>query len=887
MEPRSKRRRIEIEQPKKRIRSIETEFKVQEKNNTIFRNSIQDTLGIDLEAWIGLVHMCSKYLFMLKFANNQFYKCFKIAIVESKIVLKYNGDSTKSKTKHSHCTKKVDYNMWASIVIIKDNRKEYKIYRMLITELETVLYNMFTKNIEWINTKSPESTIPSTIIRACVSYFPNAIKNIKHELIDIGRHIHQTLDVIKMIRDYGTEKYSILSAGIVDDEEDDDDIASITVLTNTFTKSRVSTYTGSSIDVPPKPGHQKLYYRQFMCISKDHKLEIEDDEEETFPQVHPYDISLYAFIEARKRSNDSKTWVLDNYDQVCREIRSYSSEKKRMVLSELAYLKQFIFGAQSSVINMGYVVEVEKLISSPLSIHSSNHLFYRVASEIDGNTVLQFDRLKVSVVDVALAVGYYNIKYSSIFKLVSQDAMKWDQSNIFLTMPTSLYQTVVESIVFFECFRSRNPLSCQLYPIIAQRYIHGSSGELEQCINIIKRTVRNTRLNIDPKTIWDSRLTDDDAVYYRLLPKILAKYRDKETLLAKLVHPYNAQNTMLFGPTYKWCEKHTFDRNHTERFVNRVESNALRKINWGFSGWSGKIGNIYVGLDAFFSPKNRQVMAYYMVKNIYEFLIKTEHMRGKYEDLLIAIESVLSSEKTKNIDSFSDEDVLNIPLFMKTRQTYDPENPTLSDYTAADIFKLCADEMTPSHVAMDIFESISARKHDSDSTHKKNISIQSFAQFLPTAKTVAELVEQELKSRDLYKREIKLENETDFLTFFLESIERLSYFHATNNNEDENRLDTKYRGNQNVKSFADRWLPIDTRVIQNNNRFCAIPVYYRESSPIYSNQFIPCLWSISKKFTRERSFIKNTIRDMGDIGSLMVADEELINCMLCRPIKCM
>jgi hypothetical protein len=250
---------------------------------------------------------------------------------------------------------------------------------------------------------------------------------------------------------------------------------------------------------------------------------------------------------------------------------------------------------------------------------------------------------------------------------------------------------------------------------------------------------------------------------------------------------------------------------------------------------------------------------------------------------------------------FSDTDMVDIPFDINLSNKYnsllaESEDYTIFDYVHVQLYMLCADARLPNNIAVDVFESTVMKNHKLDEQNRKHVPLTRDITNLTQIQSNTHLLNQHLKSTNQHRQDYgvngNLETDSelpdptpeDFFIFFVESLERLSYFH-TDLDDSGNVGDATFRGNQlDMPKPHERWLQFDNQLIKGQERIWNIPLYYDDERPVCSNNFIPTLWTVSSRFSNNKKLLRNRLRFDSRLTSLMTADPEFLNCLMCYPI---
>jgi hypothetical protein len=869
---------------KKRVASVVQEVRSQEKLLREKEKSFSESTGISVCEWNQFITFCTNLMIYWRYAHDKFHKCFKQRISDHGIELRCNGNASRTKIKQSHSPKHIDDSIWVDIILILDGSEEYKMIRLLRTEFNSIMMDMFIHR-DWMSVDVPEYSIPSIVLRGGLRFFNKVmiemVGNVNPFVIKLGPFVHECIDIFVLVREYGSSDQDLLKRTQDIEEEEN----SSTHMDSDDTLSSLSSICSNSLSGPGKRSQSTRFFYMIVPTSIC---------EET--KVHPYELSLFAFIEAKKHSSVNGRHVYENYEAISDHIRNMDKESLGEIYNNIRILKKYIFGDTNEDFNIAHIMMIQRIAVPPRTTIDNKRMVYSVKERLEDKVVLSFDRKHVQVMDLFLAIEYLRLKYRRMFKIVVADCLSWNEQEILLELETNQYDALINSIVFFESFRSKCHHSCPIYPIVAQRYLFGSLAETEQSVNVILKLIRDTRFSTQKAKRWLSHNSQDDVEYMALLPKIIKRYRTFSYLWERMVAPYNKNLGMLFGPTKRWEKKQESSEINAAKFLERL-SMGRERINWGFTGFNPEIGNIYIGLEAFFSVKARHMIRYSTLKRVFNHVHQQGWFKTKYPDLMWLLETLLTGGIILNIEDYGDHDLVDIPMFLDGSKSIEKgrSDYRIWDFVHVQLFKLCADEDLPTSHVIDLFENIVMRNFDINDTMKKNVSPSNFNKYSKEMESVKHMVKDELKESKMYKADYELDydedspglrrpDEAEFFTFFVESLERLSFFHTQYGDGN----DPWYRGSQkDLPKGLSRWLPFDNALVKGDKvTLQRIPVYFDEDfKPVFSDSFIPKIWGLSQKFSGDKKQIRKSLRMTSNIPSLMLSDKELLNCILAKPIR--
>lgn len=933
------------EDSNKRVKSIRHVLDTQ-------RNILQETelifcseFGVALRMWHAFVSFCSRLMVYKRILNASFHACIKQSLKHHKIELRYASNANRSKIKQSHSPKKIEEDMWIEIFILMDGIGGYKMYKLLQTEFHFVMMSLFSTFTYWMTHNemvNSETVIPSVLLRGCLRYFGRELvlklfPDIKPFLLELQPCLHEAIDIFKMVQLYGDHTTNALvknSEQTEDDYETNSDTeAEADVVSTAYAESGASADVLSSLSslysktpsisanghvertIPEKKKLFSSYFYMELPMER-----VKRDKEEL--AIHPYDLGLYAFVEAKRNGNS----LYESYKKVVQQLKNDSNQDK--VVEQLNQLKTYIFG--KGEFNLAHIIMAEKIVSMPKTSLDVTRLFY-TAEVKEESTHLVFNRATTMTLDVVLALKYLNVKYRRMFQLDISNAIHWDSNIIRVTMDNTQYKTLTDSILFFESFMARSDYCVPLYPVLAQRYLSGTPAEAEQCVKIILKLIRETRFSTRESSRWVSNANDEEIEYLKLLPKIIQRYNSYSFLWSRLVYPYSHRMGMKFGPSERWAREQSLNENNAMKFTEK-QKYGKNKVNWGLSGFNGELGgNIYMGLESFFAIRTRHIINYFSLKRLYSYIKTQSWFQTAYPELSNTLDLIMDGTVIPEIIFYGDQDLVELPFTVDgskfTKVMNNNQLPSLWDYVHVQLFKLCADTRFNVSYAIDIFENLIMRNNvlTQAEGNKKSIAISNFSFLLPQMTTVRDMVTDDLKEKGYFQSDYELDieedneslerpNEIDFFAFLLESLERLSFYHTDITRvtepvqeEEEGELEEEpkegdevveekvtpfispenvdYRGSQRrLPRAQSRWLPFNNRLIRDKH-LNDLPIFYDKETfkPVYSNSFIPTMWTISYKYTGSRKLIRNSLRQKSEITSFMFADPDLINCLVCYP----
>lgn len=946
-----------VDNTNKRVKSVKYVMESQRELLQETESKFCSEFGVTLDVWNEFVAFCSRFMVYKRTLNDSFHVCVKQSLHEHNIQLTYVGNANRSKIKQSHCPRKIDEDMWIEIFILMDGIGGYKVYRLLTTEFHFVMTSLFSTCNSWMKHNSSviqsETIIPSVLLRGCLRYFPKTIiisklfPDIKPFLIDeLQPHLHEVIDIFKMVQLYGDQMNNVLvrsgSEQQIDEYDTCSDGDSVDVVSTAYAQSGAtevlsslsSLYSSKSTCVGGVdrtiPEKQKLFSRYFYMELPMERVRRGDNEE----MIHPYDLGLYAFIEAKKQQSGS---IYENYKKIVTLLKSADERTQDKVIEQLNKLKEYIFG--KSDFNLAHIIMSEKIVSIPKTSLDFTRLFYTLEKLEDKSNMI-FYRSNTMVLDVVLALKYLNVKYRRIFQLDVFNSIHWDNDVIRITLNNDQYKTLTDSIIIFESFMARSDYCVPLYPLLAQRYLNGTPAEAEQCVKIILKMIRETRFSTRESSRWVSNANDDEIEYLKLLPKIIARYNSYSFLWSRLIRPYSNRMGMKFGPSERWAHKQSSNESNAMKFTEK-QKYGKNKVNWGLSGFSGEMGGIYIGLESFFATRTRHIINHYSLKRLCTYLEDEIWFYESYPKLATALELIMDGTFIPDIIFYGDQDLVELPFTVdgeKFTKIINNNNKKyeLWDCVHVQLFKLCADSRFSMSLAIEIFENLIMRNNVLTQVdgNKKSIAMNNFSFLLPQMTTVRDMVTDELKTNNCFQSDYNLDideedetlerpNEVDFFVFLLESLERLSFYHTDvtrvkqspetesieevtvetiqqqEGEEEENMEESEkeeivsfispenidYRGSQKKMPRSHlRWLPFNNRLVSEQEHF-NLPIFYDKITfkPVYSNSFIPTMWTISHKYTGSRKLIRKSLRQTSDITSFMLSDPDLINCLVCYP----
>lgn len=895
--------------------------------------------GVALNVWHAFVSFCSRLMVYKRILNASFHSCVKQALRHHDIQLRYASNANRSKIKQSHSPKKIEEDMWIEIFILMDGVGGYKVYRILQTEFHFLMMSLFGTFTYWMTHNemvNSETVIPSVLLRGCLRYFSKELviklfPDIKPFLLELQPCLHEAIDIFKMIQLYGDHSSNALVKDVEQTEDDyetnSDTEAEADVVSNAYAESGVSADVLSSLSslyskIPSigevnrtLPEKRKLFSSYFYMELPMERVKRGEKEELA---IHPYDLGLYAFVEAKK----SGTSLYESYKRVIQQQLKESTQTQDVVIEQLNQLKSYIFG--KGEFNLAHIIMAERIVSMPKTSLDVTRLFYTTDTQEDKTSMI-FDRANTMTLDVVLALKYLNIKYRRMFQLNISDAIHWDSNVIRITMDNTQYKTLTDSIIFFESFMARSDYCVPLYPVLAQRYLSGTPAEAEQCVKIILKLIRETRFSTRESSRWVSNANDEEIEYLKLLPKIIHRYNSYSFLWSRLVYPYSHRMGMKFGPSERWAREQSLNENNAMKFTEK-QKYGKNKVNWGLSGFNGETcGNVYMGLESFFAIRSRHIINYHSLRRLYTYLKTQSWFQTAYPELSNALDLTMDGTIIPEIIFYGDQDLVELPYTVDGSKYTKVVNsnsaqPSLWDHVHVQLFKLCADTRFSMSYAIDIFENLIMRNNvlTQAEGNKKSIAINNFSFLLPQMTTVRDMVTDDLKEKSYFQSDYDLDideddeslerpNEIDFFAFLLESLERLSFYHTDitrvvtepqqeEEEEEGDEVEEKvtpfispenidYRGSQRkLPKSQTRWLPFDNRLIKTQH-LNDLPIFYDKETfkPVYSNSFIPTMWTISYKYTGSRKLIRNSLRQKSEITSFMLADPDLINCLVCYP----
>lgn len=900
-----KKRKIEqAEESEKKPRiTLYCELTTQNAKIRARETQVLEALSVDGKSWNDFVIFCSRYMFYMRHQHSDFHACMKKSLEENGIVLKRRSKKKGNSIRCSNFSNNTDEALWVHVFIYSDGIKSFKIYKMLTTEFYLVFQSLFTSQNSWMNCHCPENMIPTGLLRGCLRFFTERVSDwfpTLHPLsLSLSPFFHQSVDVFAMVRDYGHLENSTLAKSMLEQhnqmmeeryqkEEDYEFRDQLRSHCPSETSQRESVlseissmFSSSTVDedgnVRERTESEKVYSKFFYMKMPDERV-IYPSKKVT--PVHPYDLGLYVFVEAKKLSGNGKT-ICENYKAIVDGIRGLDEPSHNGIFGMLKSVKDYIFGQPDDEFNMAHIIMAENISSVACHRNRATRLEY-VAVASGDDMVLRFDRMQSRVLDVMLAFEYLNVRYKRLFKVSVSEGITWDDSYIYFRLPSVQHRVLVESVVFFESFKYRPENPVPLYPIVAQRYLLGCAAEKEQAVNSLLRMIRETRLRHSQINRWVSLSSTDDSDYLLLLPKILCRYETYSCIWQSLTVPFRYVMHQKYGPSERWLKNQMRTEQNAARYIDKENHGRRGKLNYNLTGFNHDAKNIYVGLESFFAVRSRHMINFDTLQQLYKTVGSAQWFAQDYPKLCSMIESLISGTIIENIQIYSDQDWVRIPFGLNRESDFlhMSEEHCIWDYVHVQLIKLCADPRLDNETAVDVFECMAMRNDRMEGGNVKKIPTSNNHTMLHQMNEVREKVSGQLLEETWFKEEDDdVHTPEDFFIFTVESLERLSFYHTVKRPDDQ-----EYRGNQkNVPTGPERWLPFDNSVIcYGENRLQKIPVYYLGDSPVYSDRFVPTIWTLAHRFTGSQTLIRS--KKNLKISSFMMADPDLLNCLLCYPI---
>lgn len=632
-----------------------------------------------------------------------------------------------------------------------------------------------------------------------------------------------------------------------------------------------------------------------------------------YVNVHPYDLGFYLYTEAKRKSRLSGLHVSVEYNNVLTSFMTLSDNEKSYVFDRVEELRSVILGNRTTD-NINFATLFLDHRIGRVEKHGKRGQPVEYHAKFKGDTVmLRFSRGKVDVMDIYFGFLYFRLKYKTGFNVDIVESITWDQYNVRITLPKTQYEFMTKNIFYYETVSYYTQTPIVFYPVLVQRYLHGNRIEKMEASYTILKLCKNYRASKCYQKMWVYYDSAEEENYMNFLPSIIKKYWDIEAEWKRVLEMTLEGKKVEYTITGRMKEYLVELLSESDNYISSEQITNWEDIvsfasklqyKGGIKAWNRKYYTPFDWLESFFAIRGKHLIS---IDTLCEFTDYLNNSKGEYCQGISSIKVVLHRLRQKvnagcQVQSIKGKDYVEIPSFIEDSCDKEEEKmesgpievKDIKTLTIYHIYEALSSVYIDRSVALNVLEGVILKPLEEEfrievpSWWRKRIELNKLG---PIKQELLDKLKHCGMYSDSFMTNVTLQEKSTFkkpskaeiFCYFLEYLERLSYYYYKTFQKKHPDNDEKFKGFQKQPMPENRWIPFNnSRVALNNVDLSQLPVLLHGHVRT-GRDTVLLHWKMYKDNT-------GTIHDMAeglDIDSkwkpLSIVDKEFVNCVLLKP----